>query len=153
MSLASEVLRAWEGKTLATAESCTGGLIGGVLTAVQGASSVYKGGIVGYCNEAKHNLLGVPEELLEKDGAVSAPVAQAMAQGAMAALHTDAAVSVTGLAGPDGDAYGNPVGTVFVGYADAYVCFAKEFHFSGSRKEVRLQAAREALKTVLENSR
>ena len=101
--LTSDVLQALEGKTLATAESCTGGMIGQMLTAVPGSSAVYKGGIISYTNEIKRNLLGVEETLLETEGAVSAPVARAMAEGVKKALNADSAASVTGLAGPSGD--------------------------------------------------
>ena len=86
MKLPSEVLDCLAGKTLVTAESCTGGLIGALLTAVPGSSAVYKGGVISYCNEIKHRLLGVPEDLLAQYGAVSAPVAQAMALGDIADL-------------------------------------------------------------------
>ena len=82
MNLCCEVINVLAGKTLATAESCTGGMIGAALTAVPGSSAVYKGGIISYCNEIKHKLLGVPEDVLLSCGAVSAPVAQAMASGA-----------------------------------------------------------------------
>ena len=126
MSLCCKVFTALEGKTLATAESCTGGMIGQLLTAVPGASAVYKGGVVSYCNEIKHRLLGVDEQVLMGYGAVSAPVAEAMAQGARKLLDADVSVSVTGLAGPGGDEFGNPVGTVFVGYSDAEVTLAEE---------------------------
>ena len=113
---ASEVLAALRerGLSLATAESCTGGLVGGALTAVPGSSDTYRGGIISYTNEVKHRLLGVPEELLSQYGAVSAPVAEAMARGAASALGADVAVSTTGLAGPGGDEFGNPVGTVYL---------------------------------------
>lgn len=152
MSLCCKVLTALEGKTLATAESCTGGMIGQLLTAVPGASSVYKGGVVSYCNEIKHRLLGVEEEILSEHGAVSAPVARAMAHGARKLLDADIAVSVTGLAGPGGDEFGNPVGTVFIGYSDAKVTLAEEYHFSGDRDAVREQAAQAALKLILKNA-
>ena len=115
MKRCCEVLKALEGRTLVTAESCTGGGIGAALTAVPGSSSVYKGGIISYTNWVKHHLLGVDEGLLETVGAVSAPVAEAMARGARQALQADVAVSVTGLAGPGGDEFGNPVGTVYIG--------------------------------------
>lgn len=138
------------GKTLATAESCTGGGIGAALTGVSGSSAVYKGGVISYCNEIKHALLGVDVELLETLGAVSAPVAREMAIGARKALATDVAVSVTGLAGPGGDEYGNPVGTVFIGYADAKTALAREYHFSGDREAVRQQAIVAALELILE---
>ena len=152
MSLCCKVLTALEGKTLATAESCTGGMIGQLLTAVPGASSVYKGGVVSYCNEIKHRLLGVEEEILSEHGAVSAPVARAMAHGARKLLDAEIAVSVTGLAGPGGDEFGNPVGTVFIGYSDAKITVAEEYHFSGDRDAVREQAAQAALELILKNA-
>lgn len=152
MNLSSDVIKILQGKTLATAESCTGGGIGAALTAVPGSSAVYKGGIISYTNEVKEKLLGVPAEMLEAYGAVSEPVAQAMAVGARKALQTDIAVSVTGLAGPGGDEYSNPVGTVFIGYADAAKSYAKEYHFSGDREAVRQQALQMALCAVLDNN-
>lgn len=152
MHLSSDVIKTLQGKTLATAESCTGGGIGAALTAISGSSAVYKGGIISYTNEIKENLLGVPAEVLEKYGAVSEPVAQAMAEGARSRLQTDIAVSVTGLAGPGGDEYGNPVGTVFIGYADDSRSYAKEYHFSGDRETVRQQAIQMALCAVLDNN-
>ena len=152
MSLAFDVIARLQGKSLATAESCTGGGIGDALTAVAGASNVYKGGIISYCNEIKQKLLDVPEEMLAQYGAVSDPVAQAMAKGARGALNADVAVSVTGLAGPSGDEYGNPVGTVYIGYADANTCLSRHFLFSGDRESVRGQAIEAALKLILELS-
>lgn len=149
-TLCCEVLRALAGKTLVTAESCTGGGIGAALTAVSGSSAVYKGGIISYTNWVKEHLLGVDGKLLDEVGAVSAPVAEAMAAGARKALQSDIAVSVTGLAGPGGDDFGNPVGTVFIGYSDAAVTASREFHFPGSREDVRTSAIREALKLILE---
>ena len=148
--ISKAVLSALSGHTLATAESCTGGAIGAALTAIPGASAVYKGGIVSYCNEIKRDLLGVPAAMLEAFGAVSAPVAEAMAVGARTALNTDAAVSVTGLAGPDADEFGNPVGTVFIGYADARHSLSRHFLFAGDREAVRTQAVEAALQLVLE---
>lgn len=150
MLLCCDVLKRLAGKTLVTAESCTGGGIGAALTAVSGSSAVYKGGIISYTNWVKHNLLGVDNGLLETVGAVSAPVAEAMAVGARKALEADVAVSVTGLAGPGGDDYGNPVGRVYIGYSDAQITLHREFTFSGDREEVRRQAAEEALKLILE---
>ena len=152
-TLAAEVLQTLRGKTLATAESCTGGGIGQLITAVPGASKVYKGGIVSYCNEIKHSLLGVDNEMLQKFGAVSAPVAKAMAEGARKALQTDVAISVTGLAGPDGDEYGNPVGRVYIGYCDANGTESREFTFSGDRESVREQAIRAALTVIREENK
>ena len=151
MHLCCDVLNRLAGKTLATAESCTGGGIGAALTAVPGSSAVYKGGIISYTNWVKHNLLGVDEAILETFGAVSAPVAEAMAVGARKALQADIAVSVTGLAGPGGDEFGNPVGTVFIGYSDADLTEVKRFLFSGDREVIRKQTAEEALKLILKN--
>lgn len=152
MTLASDVITRLRGRTLATAESCTGGGIGQALTAVSGASAVYKGGIISYCNEIKHSLLGVSAELLGSKGAVSAPVAEAMALGVRSSLNTHIAVSVTGLAGPGGDEFGNPVGTVFIGYSDEKAVFARHFLFSGTREEIRSQAVTQALALILEQN-
>ena len=149
MTLCCEVLAALQGKTLVTAESCTGGGIGAALTAVPGSSSVYKGGIISYTNWVKRHLLGVDEALLETLGAVSAPVAEAMARGARQALQGDVAVSVTGLAGPGGDEFGNPVGTVYIGYCDNTNSFSRHFCFAGDREAVRQAAIQEALRLVL----
>ncbi len=148
-SLCCEVLKALAGKTLVTAESLTGGGIGAALTAVPGASAVYKGGVISYCNEVKHKILGVPQDVLTEKGAVSEDTARAMARGARALLKADIAVSVTGLAGPGGDEFGNPVGTVFIGYADKQTSFARELHFSGTREEIRNQTVCAALKLLL----
>lgn len=152
MKLCSDVLAALAGKTLVTAESLTGGGIGAVLTAVSGASAVYKGGVISYTNEVKHGILGVPEEMLEAHGAVSAPVAEAMAIGVRKLLDADVAVSVTGLAGPGGDDYGNPVGTVFIGYADRETSLYLHRLFSGSREEIRQKTIEAALTLVLEQN-
>ena len=150
-SLCSEVLTALEGKTLATAESCTGGMIGAALTAVPGASKVYKGGIISYWSEVKQDLLAVEAEDLRKLGPVSMQVAGAMAQGARKALGADVAVSVTGLAGPDGDAFGRPVGTVFVGFDNGAKTVVRQYRFDGDREAVRRQATEAALRLILEN--
>lgn len=149
-SLCCDILNALKGKTLATAESCTGGMIGAALTAIPGSSAVYKGGVISYTNQVKHDLLGVSMDLLNEIGAVSMPVAEAMASGARKVLDADIAVSVTGLAGPSGDENGNPVGTVYIGYSDMKRCTARQFHFVGSREQVRSQAAEAALRMILE---
>ena len=150
--LCCEVLSALAGKTLVTAESCTGGGIGAALTGISGSSKVYKGGIISYTNWVKQHLLGVDEALLNDVGAVSAPVAEAMARGAREALQADVAVSVTGLAGPDGDEFGNPVGTVYIGYCDEKTCLSERYLFEGSREEIRTAAVRAALRLVLEQN-
>ena len=149
MSLSCNVIEKLAGKTLVTAESCTGGGIGAALTAVPGSSAVYKGGIISYTNEVKQKLLSVDEKTLADFGAVSEPVAIQMAKGAKAALQADVALSVTGLAGPSGDEYGNPVGTVFIGYCDEKKAYAKKFLFSGDREAIRTQAINAALEIVL----
>ncbi len=148
----AEVLARLAGRKLATAESLTGGGIGQSLTAVSGASRVYAGGIVSYTNQVKHRLLGVPQELLNTLGAVSGPVAQAMAIGAKKALEADVAVAVTGLAGPEGDEFGHPVGTVFLGYADDRGSLFRECHFTGSRAQIREQTILAALELILEQN-
>ena len=150
MNLSCNVIKTLNGKTLVTAESCTGGGIGAALTAVPGSSKVYKGGIISYTDEVKMKQLQVQSELLDRVGAVSAEVAEAMASGARKILSADIAVSVTGLAGPDGDDRGNPVGTVFVGYADVTGVFSKKFCFSGNREEVREQTILSALQMILD---
>ncbi len=150
MDLCSDVLKALKGKTLATAESCTGGGIGAALTAVPGASKVYVGGVISYTNEIKNRVLGVDQATLDKYGAVSAPVAGGMASGVRELMKADVAVSVTGLAGPGGDDFGNPVGTVCIGYADKRQRLAKSYRFYGDRDDIRQQAIRAALELVLE---
>lgn len=147
-----QVLTRLADRHLATAESLTGGGIGAALTAVPGASSVYAGGIISYTNAVKHRLLGVPEALLNTLGAVSGPVAVAMAQGAREALGADVAVSVTGLAGPGGDEFGHSVGTVFIGYADEQTALSQEYHFPGDRAQVREQTILAALELILSHT-
>ena len=149
-SLSAKVLTLLAGKRLATAESLTGGGIGQALTAVSGASAVFAGGIISYTNEVKHKVLGVPVEILDAYGPVCADVAQAMAVGARKVIGADVAVAVTGLAGPGGDEYGNPEGTVFIGYADEKTVLAREHHFCGNREEIREQTIEAALALVLE---
>ena len=151
-SLSAKVLTALAGKRLATAESLTGGGIGQAITSVSGASAVFAGGIISYTNEVKNKVLGVPVEILDTHGAVSAPVAKAMAEGARRVIGAHVAVAVTGLAGPSGDEFGNPVGTVFIGYADEDTAFAREYHFDGSREEVREQTICAALALILEQN-
>ena len=152
MNLSSEVISRLQGKTLVTAESLTGGGIGAALTAVPGASLVYKGGIVSYVNEVKRDVLGVSQEILERYGAVSPWTAGAMATGVRKLLKADIAVSVTGLAGPGGDEFGHPVGTVYIGYESPEKALVKQFSFAGSREDIRSQTIRAALKLILENN-
>ena len=121
------------GLTLGAAESCTGGLIAKRMTDLPGASAVFRGGVVSYTNEVKQNLLGVPADLLAARGAVCPEVAKAMAEGARRALGCDLAVSTTGVAGPDSDERGNPVGLVYVALADEGGCFVKKLNLAGGR--------------------
>lgn len=140
-----------KGLTLSAAESCTGGLIAKRITDVPGASGVFMGGVVSYTNIVKHRVLGVPADMLEEYGAVSAPVARAMAEGARKATTADCAVSVTGVAGPDRDERGNPVGTVFIGFSSPKETIAERFDFgAASREEIRGEAADEAFKLLEE---
>lgn len=150
MTLCCDVIRRLEGKTLVTAESLTGGGIGAALTAVPGASAVYKGGVISYTNEVKQGVLGVSGEILERYGAVSMWTAGAMASGVRKLLKADYAVSVTGLAGPGGDEFGHEVGTVFIGFDSNQRSVAKQYRFSGDREAVRQQTIRAALELILE---
>ena len=152
MSLPSEVISRLEGKTLVTAESLTGGGIGTALTSVPGASMVYKGGIISYVNDVKRDVLGVPREILDRYGAVSAWTAGYMASGVRNMLKADIAVSVTGLAGPGGDEFGHPVGTVYIGYEWSRSALVREFHFRGNREEIRNQTIQAALELILEQN-
>lgn len=151
MKLCSDVLTALKGKTLVTAESLTGGGIGAALTAVSGSSAVYKGGVISYTDWVKETVLGVSHETLEVHGAVSLQTAEEMAVGARKLLRSDVAVSVTGLAGPGGDEYGNPVGTVCIGFSNEWESFAVKHHFGGNREDVRRQTIQAALELVLDN--
>lgn len=135
-----------KGMTLATAESCTGGLIAKRLTDVPGSSAVFKGGVVSYCNEVKASLLGVPEDVLEKYGAVSEQVACAMARGAKAALGCNLAVAATGVAGPGSDDAGNPAGLVYIALAHGEDVFVRSMQLANAtRARVRITAAHHAL--------
>lgn len=135
--------------TLVTAESCTGGRIAGMLTDHAGISSVFKGGAVVYSNELKHALLGVPEELLARHGAVSAECAEAMVRGATDRLEADCAVAVTGIAGPGGGTPEKPVGLVYIAAKVRDQLRVGEFHFSGDRRRVRECTAARALLLLL----
>ncbi len=134
-----------KGLRLSTAESCTGGLIGGALTAIPGSSSVVEGGVISYSNEVKMNVLGVSADDLHRVGAVSAEVATAMASGSRRLAGSDIAVSVTGIAGPGGAVPGKPVGTVWFGLADSDGVKTYLRHFAGNREQVRIQTVLFAL--------
>ena len=139
------------GLAIATAESCTGGLIGAAITAVPGSSRWFERGFVTYSNAAKHELLGVSRETIAAHGAVSEAVAREMAEGAVAHSHAQCAVSVTGVAGPDGGSAAKPVGTVCFGWAfpgEPPVTTTR--HFAGDRAAVRAAATRAALEGVVQ---
>ena len=136
------------GQTVATAESCTGGGVGHALTAIAGSSAAYAGGVISYTNAVKEEILGVPAEILREYGAVSSQTAQAMARGVRQLLHTDFGISVTGLAGPDGDGSGKPVGLVYIGVDWKDGGEVRDFIFPGDRASVRAQAVYEALELL-----
>lgn len=137
-----------QGLTLSAAESCTGGLIAKRLTDVAGASAAFLGGVVSYTNGVKAGVLGVPRDLLDRYGAVSAPVARAMAEGVRRVTGSDLSVSVTGLAGPDGDDRGNPVGTVYVGLSWQGGSLVRHLTLGGDRARIRLLVASNALDII-----
>ena len=135
--------------TMGTAESCMGGRIANRITSCAGSSAYFKGGIVSYCNEVKHRVLGVKEQTLRDFGAVCAQTAEEMAKGALCVLGTTFAVSVTGIAGPGGGTPEKPVGLVYLAAASKsgeVFCRRKEFH--GNRTEIRLQTVAEALELL-----
>ena len=133
------------GMTLATAESCTGGGIGHVLTAIPGSSAVYLGGVISYANSVKEQVLGVPQEVLAKVGAVSEETARAMAEGICRLLGADLGIAVTGIAGPAADGTDKPVGLVYIAVSTADSTRVTENHFSGDREAVRNQTIQAAL--------
>jgi nicotinamide-nucleotide amidase len=137
-----------QGLTLATAESCTGGMVAERITSVPGASDVFAGSVVTYTNSLKHHLLGIPEELLERHGAVSAEVAAAMAAGARLHLGTDVAVAVTGIAGPGGATPTKPVGLVYLHGASPDQEHARELNLPGEREQIRRRSTVAALHLV-----
>ena len=139
-----ELLKA-RGMTCATAESCTGGGVGSAITAVPGSSAVFWGGIISYDNSVKQNVLGVPEEVLKTVGAVSSECAAAMAEGARKLLKTDLAVSLTGIAGPDGGSAEKPVGLVWFGLATPTGVRTEKAIFRGDRAGIRANAVIHAL--------
>ena len=134
--------------TLATAESCTGGMIGQWLTAVAGSSAWYQGGVISYANRVKEEVLVVPTAMLAAHGAVSGEVAKAMAVGVRRLCRADLAIAVTGIAGPDGGGPKKPVGTVYISLANAEGARAERFLFSGDRRRIREVSAQTALNMV-----
>ena len=142
------------GLKLATAESCTGGLIAAILTEIAGSSDVVERGFVTYSNEAKAELLSVPEDIIASHGAVSESVARAMAEGALNRAHADIAVSVTGVAGPGGGTPAKPVGLVHLACArHGRQTLHRRMIFKGNRAAVRRQSVEIAFRLVLQQAR
>jgi nicotinamide-nucleotide amidase len=136
------------GYTIATAESCTGGLVAERITEVPGSSQYFVGSIVSYTNEAKTRLLGVPQEMIERAGAVSGEVAEAMARGVKQRTGATIGISVTGLAGPGGGTDAVPVGTVYIGLADDIMTSNRRLTLLGDRHLIRWRASTVALDMV-----
>jgi len=134
--------------TIATAESCTGGLLGHLLTSVSGSSGYYLGGVIAYSNEVKESFLGVRPETLAAHGAVSEQTAKEMAAGVRERIGSDIGISTTGIAGPTGGTPGKPVGLVFIGISTAEETVAIECRFKGSRGEIKESTARTLLNEV-----
>tara|TARA_B100001564_G_C20345150_1_gene536352 strand:- start:87 stop:590 length:504 start_codon:yes stop_codon:yes gene_type:complete len=140
------------GLKIATAESCTGGLLAALMTDIPGASEVLERGFVTYSNESKIEQLTVPTYFIDDYGAVSLQTAIAMAEGALLVARADIAVAITGIAGPEGGSDEKPVGTVFIAVAKRGVeSVCKQFHFSGSRHSVRLKTLDAALEMMQES--
>ncbi len=137
------------GKTLATAESCTGGLVGHLITEVPGSSHYFLGGVVAYHNDVKHRILGVKQETLDTVGAVSAECAKEMAQGIRRLVHADIGVSVTGIAGPTGGTPEKPVGLTYIHLSAPDCEYGEVFVWKGGRHENKWASARAALRLVL----
>jgi len=136
------------GLTVAVAESCTGGWLGKEITAVPGASAVFKGGVICYADAVKRELLKVPDAILESEGAVSAACAEAMAKGVRELLQSDLAVAITGIAGPAGATDEKPVGLVYICAATEEALLSKGLLFGGDRDSVRKQAVAAAVEML-----
>lgn len=143
-----ECLRATDSR-LATAESCTGGLLASTLTDVSGSSDWFAGSVVAYANDVKEKLLGVPAGLIAEHGAVSEPVVLAMARGALQAVGADLAVAISGVAGPTGGTPDKPVGTVWMAWAHSSGAHARLHQFEGDRAAVKAQSVMAAINGLL----
>ncbi|AOK28718.1 damage-inducible protein CinA [Burkholderia singularis] len=135
--------------TLATAESCTGGMIAAAITDIAGSSGWFERGFVTYSNLAKVEMIGVPADLIDKHGAVSEPVARAMVEGALRNSRAQVALSVTGIAGPGGGSELKPVGTVSFGWSNRLHTSVQTCVFAGDREQIRTQAAAHALRGLI----
>jgi len=137
--------------TLAVAESCTGGLLGSMITSVPGSSAYFLGGAVTYCNDAKEGLLNIPKQIMIENGAVSEETAVGMADGARRLFGSDLSISITGVAGPGGGTAAKPVGLVWIGISSEKETFARTHLFSGSREKVRSAAAEKAMELLMDS--
>ncbi|AJY29813.1 amidohydrolase, PncC family domain protein [Burkholderia thailandensis 34] len=135
--------------TLATAESCTGGMIATAITDISGSSGWFERGFVTYSNAAKIEMIGVPADLIDKHGAVSEPVARAMVEGALRNSRSQVALAVTGIAGPGGGSEHKPVGTVAFGWSNRLHTAVETLVFKGDREQIRVQAAAHALRGLI----
>ncbi len=144
-----EILRV-KGLTISTAESCTGGLLSHLITNVSGSSDYYKGGVVAYANEVKEEVLHVPREIIESEGAVSASCVRAMAEGVRRLLHADIGIATTGIAGPTGGTPEKPVGLVYIGLATKDKVHHERHLFHEDREGNKHKAASAALKMLRE---
>ena len=134
---------------MATAESCTGGLVASVLTDVAGSSRWFEGAVVAYDNRVKMNLLGVPEEILIRHGAVSQACVESMVNGVCALLKVPVGLAISGIAGPDGGTVEKPVGLVWMAWRINRRVWSREFRFQGSRREIKVASMRETLLGLL----
>jgi len=141
-----------QGRTLSTAESCTGGLVGALLTDLPGSSKWYLGGVITYANDLKKQLLNIPSDLLETHGAVSPETARAMVEGIRNRTDSDLALAITGIAGPGGGTPDKPVGRVYIGVAAPapFETTVVEHRFEGTRADIRKAAAQAALQHLLD---
>lgn len=130
---------------LATAESCTGGMLAAEITAISGASKIFDAGFITYSNQMKNQILGVEEKLLQEYGAVSEEAALSMAKGALIKTTADIAISITGIAGPTGGSIQKPVGLVYIAVITVDYRICKKYNFSGSRNEIRQSSVQNAL--------
>ncbi|QCP51044.1 CinA family protein [Trinickia violacea] len=135
--------------TLATAESCTGGMVATAITDISGSSGWFERGFVTYSNQAKHEMIGVPADMLERHGAVSEPVAHAMAEGALRNSRAQVSLAITGIAGPGGGSKEKPVGMVVFAWSNRLHTEVETLVFKGDREQIRVQAAAHSLRGLL----
>jgi nicotinamide-nucleotide amidase len=135
--------------TLATAESCTGGMVATAITDISGSSGWFERGFITYSNQAKHEMIGVPADLLEKHGAVSEPVARAMAEGALRNSRAQVSLAITGIAGPGGGTKDKPVGMVVFAWSNRLHTTVETLVLKGDREQIRVQAAAHSLRGLL----